>query len=518
MLALISVAIAQVPLKSLSVFDANLLYINDESKCRVGSNPGQPQAFFLDFSENGTSVLTQRPRSSSWNSGTDVVYLNGGSVFVDFVVDAAAENVLALSELPRWSFCVLPVATYLYVDSDPDPVCRVGESGSFTGHPSTMLDFQRVRHRVPSCATTGSVNVGGLSIGVDCSNSDSGTPTTVSVSAANLNVAFDGATTTVWRQVSGYDTTSSVFLLLIFVAALIAWVPWAASVGEREFWVTMQTYYVVVADLLIIVMFTAVTSFNDDHVYFYSPAASQMTAIEDQVPMFMLVSTVVYATAALVILFANTDHDVPLSLRRRRGVTQIAVLTATALTLSAIVGGLFYWYTESSTVGIGVGAYSAGLSCFLIGIWHYKKMKNTSWSKSDYTFRWLVDLLIFTAIHSFIPPELGQNVRNSVSFALGLSLSVAIGRDIVIGKSASVGYLASLVGAIFACFHIVLVMVGPPLLSPVSLQGRDDVAIWLSSALTACGVGGGALSHAASHSVRSVGADSKVAAGISKFL
>ena len=46
----------------------------------------------------------------------------------------------------------------------------------------------------------------------------------ISVHAGSLNVYYDGTETTVWKQVGGYDTTSSVFLLLIFVSALIAWV------------------------------------------------------------------------------------------------------------------------------------------------------------------------------------------------------------------------------------------------------------------------------------------------------
>ena len=517
--ALVVAAVAQVPLESVSVFDANLLYIDDESKCRLGSNPGQPQAFFLDFAENGTSIVSQRPRSASWDAGTDVVYLHGGSVLVDFAVDPASQSVLALSVLPRWSFCVLPVATYLYVDDDPDPVCKVGSSGSFAGHPSAVLDFERLRHRVPNCATAGSVSVGGLRIGVDCTNADSGTPTTVSVSAAGLNVAYDGATTTVWRRVPGYDTTSSVFLLLIFVAALIAWVPWAATVGEKEFWPTMQKYYVVVADLLIIVMFCAVSSFNDDHVYFYSPAASQMAAIEDQVPFFLLISTIVYATAALVILFANTDHNPPASIAKLSPGLQLLSIGAAVVALAAVTGGLFYWYTENETVGIGVGSYGAGVGWVLLAVWHYKKKAvPAGWDKIDFTFRWLVDLLIFTAIHSFIPPELGQNVRNSVSFALGLSLSVAIGRDLMLGKALTVSYALAVVGAIFACFHITVVMVGPPILSPVSLQSRTDVGLWLSAALTACGVGGGVLLHDGGDTVRSARTGSAFAAGVSKFL
>lgn len=71
------------------------------------------------------------------------------------------------------------------------------------------------------------MSVGGLEIETNCGNSDNG-PTIISIHAAHLNVYYDGVETTVWKQVPGYDTTSSVFLLLIFVAALIAWVPRSA--------------------------------------------------------------------------------------------------------------------------------------------------------------------------------------------------------------------------------------------------------------------------------------------------
>lgn len=165
----------------------------------------------------------------------------------------------------------------------------------------------------------------------------------------------------------------------------------------------MTEKYILITDLIVIVFFTTITSFNDKHVYFYSPAASELAAVEGTVPHFMLVSTIVYCTAALIILYSETKtFDLPRH--------PYALVVAAG----GVGGGLFYWYTGSDVLSIFVGVYTVAMGALFIN-----REKIKLWETADYTFRWLVDLLIFISIHSYIPPELGQNVRNSVSFSLG---------------------------------------------------------------------------------------------------
>jgi len=247
-------------------------------------------------------------------------------------------------------------------------------------------------------------------------------------------------------------------------------------------------------DFILIAQLCALTAYLDNHVYFYGPQASELAMLENALPLILLLLPIVLGTAATLLLFINLEEDPFKSLEA----TEFAAIT---LVVAAVAFGLVYFLTLSLPASGAVSAYVLAMITggpFLRGAYNISSLKADG-RGAALMFRWIIDFLALTSVHTFIPPDLGPGVRNAISLMLGLSLCVIMGRDLfymwVCVPSTKFWGIINFPVIVFAVYHATVGMVSPAIYASFTLQGWRTASLWVAAACCVTAFGGSATVH-----------------------